>query len=55
MERDTFLTAEAAKEFGLVDKVIERRLEEALKTNLILRELRVGRQLSSSFPIWCWA
>ena len=28
LERDTFLTAEAAKEFGLVDKVIERRPEE---------------------------
>jgi ATP-dependent protease ClpP protease subunit len=27
MERDTFLTVEAAKEFGLVDKVIERRPE----------------------------
>ena len=27
MERDTFFTAEAAKEFGLVDKVIERRPE----------------------------
>ena len=25
VERDTFLTAEAAKDFGLVDKVIERR------------------------------
>ncbi len=25
MDRDTFLTAEAAKEFGLVDKVIEKR------------------------------
>ena len=27
VERDTFFTAEAAKEFGLVDKVIERRPE----------------------------
>ena len=25
LERDTFLTAEAAKDFGLVDQVIERR------------------------------
>jgi ATP-dependent Clp protease protease subunit len=25
LERDMFLTAEAAKDFGLVDKVIERR------------------------------
>ena len=31
MERDTFLTAEAAKEFGLVDKVIEQRPEEVDK------------------------
>src|SRR6186997_197745 len=28
LERDTFLTAEAAKEFGLIDKVIEKRPEE---------------------------
>jgi ATP-dependent Clp protease protease subunit len=28
LERDTFLTAEAAKEFGLIDKVIDRRPEE---------------------------
>ena len=27
VERDTFFTADAAKEFGLVDKVIERRPE----------------------------
>ena len=30
LERDHFLTAEAAKDFGLVDKVIERRPEEML-------------------------
>jgi ATP-dependent Clp protease protease subunit len=30
LERDHFLTAEAAKEFGLVDSVIERRPEELL-------------------------
>src|ERR1039458_2022922 len=30
LERDYFLTAEAAKDFGLVDKVIERRTEEML-------------------------
>jgi ATP-dependent Clp protease, protease subunit len=29
LERDQFFTADAAKEFGLVDKVIEKRLEEA--------------------------
>ena len=29
LERDYFLTAEVAKEFGLVDKVIEKRPEEA--------------------------
>src|SRR6266436_1272563 len=28
LERDTFLTAEAAKEFGIIDKVIEKRPEE---------------------------
>jgi len=28
LERDYFLTAEAAQEFGLVDKVIDRRPEE---------------------------
>ena len=27
LERDYFLTAEAAKEFGLIDKVLEKRLE----------------------------
>jgi ATP-dependent Clp protease protease subunit len=31
LERDMFFTAEAAKEFGLVDKVIERRPEEVEK------------------------
>src|SRR5579872_4239802 len=30
LERDYFLTAEAAKDFGLVDKVIDRRPEELL-------------------------
>jgi ATP-dependent Clp protease, protease subunit len=29
LERDMFLTAEMAKEFGLIDKVIEKRPEEA--------------------------
>ena len=28
LERDTFLTAEGAREFGLIDKVIEKRPEE---------------------------
>jgi len=28
LERDYFLTAEAARDFGLVDKVIDKRLEE---------------------------
>ena len=28
LERDYFLTAEMARDFGLVDKVIDRRLEE---------------------------
>ena len=31
LERDQFFTAEGAKEFGLVDKVIEKRLEELEK------------------------
>jgi ATP-dependent Clp protease, protease subunit len=30
LERDTFLTAEAAKDFGLIDKVIDKRPEELL-------------------------
>jgi len=29
LERDTFLTAEAAKDFGIIDKVIEKRPEDA--------------------------
>src|SRR6187455_2023357 len=29
LERDTFLTAEMAKEFGIIDKVIEKRPEDA--------------------------
>jgi ATP-dependent Clp protease, protease subunit len=34
LERDYFLTAEAAKDFGIVDKVIDKRPEElALKTS----------------------
>ena len=32
LDRDTFLTAEGAKEFGIVDKVIEKRPEEVDKT-----------------------
>ena len=32
LERDTFLTADAAKEFGLIDKVIEKRPEEMMPT-----------------------
>src|ERR1700681_1828501 len=31
LERDQFFTADAAKEFGLVDKVIEKRIEELEK------------------------
>ena len=35
LERDMFLTAEMAKEFGLIDKVIEKRPEEpSLKSEL---------------------
>src|SRR6201986_4028840 len=29
LERDTFLTADAAKDFGIIDKVIDKRPEEA--------------------------
>ncbi|WP_439498557.1 ATP-dependent Clp protease proteolytic subunit [Bosea sp. (in: a-proteobacteria)] len=29
LERDNFMTAEAAREFGLIDKVIDKRTEEA--------------------------
>ncbi|MEC7266049.1 MAG: ATP-dependent Clp protease proteolytic subunit [Pseudomonadota bacterium] len=32
LERDTFLTAEQAKDFGLVDEVTERRAEESAKS-----------------------
>jgi ATP-dependent Clp protease protease subunit len=33
LERDKFLTAEGAKEFGIVDTVIDKRpVEEAAKT-----------------------
>ena len=32
LERDTFMTAEQAKDFGLVDEVTERRAEESAKT-----------------------
>src|SRR6202167_2807327 len=32
LERDQFFTADAAKEFGLVDKVLERRIEELEKS-----------------------
>jgi len=38
-ERDMFLTAEMAKEFGLIDKVIEKRPEQpSLKMEPVLRE-----------------
>jgi ATP-dependent Clp protease, protease subunit len=38
-ERDMFLTAEMAKEFGLIDKVLEKRPEQpSLKTEPVLRE-----------------
>jgi ATP-dependent Clp protease protease subunit len=32
LERDTFLTADMAKDFGLIDKVIEKRPEEMMPT-----------------------
>ena len=32
LERDTFMTAEQAKDFGLVDEVTERRVEESAKS-----------------------
>jgi ATP-dependent Clp protease protease subunit len=32
LERDTFLTADAAKDFGLIDKVIDKRPDEAAAT-----------------------
>ena len=32
LERDTFMTAEQAKDFGLVDEVTERRVEESTKS-----------------------
>jgi len=31
MERDRFLSAEAAKEYGLIDQVVERRAEESIQ------------------------
>jgi ATP-dependent Clp protease, protease subunit len=34
LERDTFLTAEAAREFGLVDRVIDKRPTEELTSRL---------------------
>ncbi|HET8919604.1 MAG TPA: ATP-dependent Clp protease proteolytic subunit [Xanthobacteraceae bacterium] len=38
LERDMFLTAEMAKDFGLIDKVIEKRAEEpSLKAEPILK------------------
>jgi ATP-dependent Clp protease protease subunit len=38
LERDTFLTAEMAREFGLIDKVIEKRPEEpSLKSEPVLK------------------
>jgi ATP-dependent Clp protease protease subunit len=38
LERDMFLTSEMAKDFGLIDKVIEKRPEEpSLKTEPILK------------------
>ncbi|MEE3119985.1 MAG: ATP-dependent Clp protease proteolytic subunit, partial [Pseudomonadota bacterium] len=32
LDRDTFMTAEQAKDFGLVDEVTERRAEESAKS-----------------------
>jgi len=29
LERDNFMTAEQAREFGLIDKVLEKRSDEA--------------------------
>jgi ATP-dependent Clp protease, protease subunit len=37
LERDMFLTSEMAKEFGLIDKVIEKREEPSLKAEPILK------------------
>src|ERR1700738_3820694 len=44
LERDMFLTAEMAKDFGLIDKVIEKRPEEpGLKADPILQGVRLSR------------
>jgi hypothetical protein len=45
LERDMFLTAEMAKDFGLIDKVIEKRPEEP---SLKIRAGSKGRELASS-------
>ena len=43
LERDTFLTAEMAKDFGIVDKVINRRpLEDITVISAKLRGTGVG-------------
>ena len=40
LERDMFLTAEMAKDFGLIDKVIEKRPEEpSLKTEPVIKSV----------------
>ena len=45
LERDMFLTAEMAKDFGLIDKVIEKRPEEpGLKTEPVLKGVTLGRR-----------
>ena len=34
LERDKFLTADMARDFGIVDKVIDKRPEEAMPTKI---------------------
>ena len=48
LERDYFLTAEAAKDFGLIDKVIEKRPEEMNPETRLRRSYRRFRPVPES-------
>ncbi len=41
LERDRFLTADMASDFGIVDKVIDKRAEEPASQDLVIRRLRI--------------
>ena len=53
LDRDTFMTAEQAKEWGLVDKIVDRREEDAATDRVVIARRRRTCALCAR-PELCW-